>query len=191
MPDFDFNNEMCKSSELTESERFQTIGFHNAGFSRNDINKTLDFAKNDNSADYRDRKSTKTAPRSGRPQSIDNKAEHELKQIVKKCKRASVPLLNEKFREKTGIQVSDRTLIKYCIRLDFTLAFQQQNLFSHHNKEKIDSIGALREKNGQSENGQTLFGAMKVGLLYLKQMDQGVFGELLEHALILKTLFLQ
>ena len=45
------NNEMCKSSELTESERFQIIGFHNAGFSRNDINKTLDFAKNDNYAD--------------------------------------------------------------------------------------------------------------------------------------------
>ena len=45
MPDFDFNNEMCKSSELTESECFQIIGFHNAGFSRNDINKTLGFAK--------------------------------------------------------------------------------------------------------------------------------------------------
>ena len=51
MPDFDFNNEMSKNSELTESERCQIIGFHNAGFSRNDINKTLDFAKNDNYAD--------------------------------------------------------------------------------------------------------------------------------------------
>ena len=51
MPDFDFNNEMSKNSELTESERCQIIGFHKAGFSRNDINKTLDFAKNDNYAD--------------------------------------------------------------------------------------------------------------------------------------------
>ena len=50
-PDFDFNNEMSKNSELTESERCQIIGFHKAGFSRNDINKTLGFAKNDNYAD--------------------------------------------------------------------------------------------------------------------------------------------
>ena len=42
---------MSKNSELTESERCQIISFHKAGFSRNDINKTLDFAKNDNYAD--------------------------------------------------------------------------------------------------------------------------------------------
>jgi transposase len=122
MPDFDFNNEMSKNSELTESERCQIIGFHKAGFSRNDINKTLGFAKTTITRtiqNYRDGKSTKTAPRSGRPRSIDTKAEHELKQIVKKCKRASVPLLNEKFREKTGIQVSDRTLIKYLHKIGF------------------------------------------------------------------------
>ena len=69
MPDFDFNNEMSKNSELTESERCQIIGFHKAGFSRNDINKTLGFAKTTTRTiqNYRDGKSTKTAPRSGRP----------------------------------------------------------------------------------------------------------------------------
>ena len=45
MPDFDFSNEMSKNSELTESEHCQIIGFHKAGLSRNDINKTLDPAK--------------------------------------------------------------------------------------------------------------------------------------------------
>ena len=65
-------------------------GFHKAGFSKNNINKTLGFAKTTITRTiqkYRDGESTKTAPRSGRPRSIDNKAEHELKQIIKNAKK--------------------------------------------------------------------------------------------------------
>jgi len=36
---------MPKNSDLTESERYQIIGFHKAGFSRNNINKMLGFPK--------------------------------------------------------------------------------------------------------------------------------------------------
>ena len=36
---------MPKNSDLTESERYQIIGFHKAGFSRNNINKMLGFSK--------------------------------------------------------------------------------------------------------------------------------------------------
>ena len=36
---------MPKNSELAESECCQIIGFHKASFSRNNINKTLGFAK--------------------------------------------------------------------------------------------------------------------------------------------------
>jgi len=78
MPDFDFSNEMSKNSELTESEHCQIIGFHKAGFSRNDINKTLGFAKTTITwtiQNYHDGKSTKTTPRSDCPRT---KAEHEL-----------------------------------------------------------------------------------------------------------------
>ena len=84
MPDFNFNNEMSKNSELTESEHCQIIGFHKAGFSRNDIIKILGFAKTTITwtiQNYRDGKSTKTAPRSGHPRSIDTKAEHELEKM--------------------------------------------------------------------------------------------------------------
>ncbi|CAG8505613.1 13055_t:CDS:2 [Ambispora leptoticha] len=69
MPDFDFNNKISKNSELTKSEHYQIIGFHKADFLRNDINKTLGFAKmiiTQTIQNYHDRKSTKTVPRKKR-----------------------------------------------------------------------------------------------------------------------------
>jgi len=45
----------------------------------------------------------------------------------------------------------------------------------------------LREEIGQLGNGSQLFGVTKVGLQYIKMMDQAVFGELLVPDLILKT----
>ena len=109
-------------SGLTESERCQIIAFHTAGFSRNNISKTLGFSKTmitQTIQNNRDEKSTKTVPRSGRPGCLNHKAQQELKQIVRRNKAKSVHLLNEKFREKTGIQVSD-TLTKYLHKIGFS-----------------------------------------------------------------------
>ena len=95
-----FNMDMKppNKSGLTESERCQIIAFHTAGFSRNNISKTLGFSKTTITRtiqNNRDEKSTKTVLRSGRPGCLNHKSQQELKQIVRRNKAKSVPLLNE------------------------------------------------------------------------------------------------
>ena len=71
-----------KNSDLIESERYQIIGFHKAGFSRNNINKMLGFSKTTITRtihNHRNGKSMQTVSRSGRPGSLDHKAQQELK----------------------------------------------------------------------------------------------------------------
>ena len=101
--------------DLTEAERNQIIGLFKGGATKKHIIKTLGFSR---ATVYRtiqnfcEGKNLETQPRSGRPKLLNCEHQKTLKKIVKTNNRQSAEQIKNNFQEKTGLQVTTKTIRK-------------------------------------------------------------------------------
>nr|CAG8604456.1 12755_t:CDS:1 [Entrophospora candida] len=105
---------MVKIVELTKVERGKILGLRASSKSIREISKTLKIPKSTvqyTIAHYSNSDNMKSAPRSGRPKSLNNKENQKtLQKIVDKNNRSSLDQIQRKFIKKSGVEVSTRTI---------------------------------------------------------------------------------
>ena len=89
------------------------MGLHVSGKSICEISKMLKIPKSTvqyTIVRHSDSDDMQSAPRSGRPKSLNKENQKKLQKIVDKNNRSSIDQIQEKFIKKSGIEVSTRTI---------------------------------------------------------------------------------
>lgn len=104
---------MPKYAELTELDRGKVLGLRLAGNSMSEISKKLKISKGvvyNTIKRYKNCDSVKSAPRSGRPKTLNEDDQKTLEEIVNQNNRNSSDQIREKFSVATDKEVSTRTI---------------------------------------------------------------------------------
>jgi len=109
-------------SDLTEAERGQIIGLFKSGTTKTSISKTLGFPRTTvrrTIQNFLERKSLTTQPRSGRPKLLNFEHKQVLKRVVKQNNKKSAEQLKKLFNERTGLDVSTKTIRRNLHKINF------------------------------------------------------------------------
>ena len=109
-------------SDLTEAERGQIIGLFKSGTTKTSISKTLGFPRTTvrrTIQNFLERKSLTTQPRSGRPKLLNFEHKQVLKRVVKQNNKKSAEQLKKLFNERTGLDVSTKTIRRNLHEINF------------------------------------------------------------------------
>jgi transposase len=113
-------NNMQKSTELSEFEHGRIIGMWEAGLSERGIQKKTEHKKttiHDTIARYRDRGQIKSTLRPGRPVIASARDKRGLIKIIKKDRTQTLFDVTDQFNETTNLSVSSSTVRRYLHEL--------------------------------------------------------------------------